>query len=308
MNVPKRLLSLAPLALALAGATVAAHAQTAPTLESLAAQVKALSEEVRQAGATASRQQVLINQLRTSNDSLVARLSCVAAVSGTRDFIFDGCNVHVRNGAGSGGGINRYGNLIIGYNKNEVAIRDGSHNLVMGSLNEYRSSGGIVGGSQNSIMAPDAVVLGGGESIARGSGIVLGASRAVADSAAVIIGGTRSYTAPGASFSVVVGGRENTSSGTNAVAIAGAMNEASGGNALACGGSENKATGTSSTACGGSRNKSQASDSVVTGGSQNSADGLRSTVSGGLGCSTGAVNNKWAVGTAVNSGCSAFAN
>jgi hypothetical protein len=115
------------LTLALGGASLAARAQdAAPSLASLAGQVKALS-------ALAARQQQAINELAANNSALASKLGCVLRFSSAHDFVVDGCNLHVRNGAGRTDATNRYGNLIIGYNRNEVSARTGSHNLVLGT-------------------------------------------------------------------------------------------------------------------------------------------------------------------------------
>ena len=60
------------------------------------------------------------------------------------DIVFQGCNVHVRNGKGSTQTKNSKGNLIIGYNEEGSSSkeRDGSHNLVIGKQHEYTSYGG----------------------------------------------------------------------------------------------------------------------------------------------------------------------
>lgn len=317
MNKLNRYSAVVGLAFLLAGLANHAESQTTKrpvpgqvALADLAAQVKLLTEELNKTKAWEVRQEQTISDLKASNDLLVTKLACVAHTSGTQDFIFDGCNVHVRNGKGQTKSTNRYGNLIIGYNKNEVATRTGSHNLVLGDLHEYRSYGGIVSGELNTLSGSNAIILGGHESTANASGsAVIGANKGVADAASVIIGGTRGHTASGAEYAVVIGGNENRSTGRGAVAVGGTMNEASGGNALACGGAENRATGSGSTACGGSGNLSQGLDSVVGGGSHNTADSRAGTVSGGLGCSTGAVDYKWVVGAPGSpGGCSSTSN
>src|SRR5882724_4572164 len=54
-----------------------------PSLASLAAQVNALSAQLKQMSALSARQQQSISELKTSNAALVSRLGCVAQVSGT---------------------------------------------------------------------------------------------------------------------------------------------------------------------------------------------------------------------------------
>ena len=295
-----------PLALAFACGPAAAQ----DTLASLAAQVKALTAQAKDASALAARQQQSIDSLRASNDLLTSRLGCVLRFSGPRDLVVDGCNLHVQNGVGQTGTINSYGNLIIGYNKNEVSTRTGSHNLIVGDLHEYTSYGGIVTGVENTLSGPNATILGGGQSHANfSSATIIAADRGVADGNVVLIGGQRNYGSANAHFSAVVGGIENQVTGSDSVVIAGTLNVAAGGNSLVCGGSENTAGGSSDVACGGSQNKSTGSRSVLVGGNQNAAAGANGIVTGGQHCDIGATGNKWAAGLQIfPGGCSGFAN
>lgn len=296
-----------PVAIALACGAAAAQQ---PTLADLAAQVNALAADLKATKALAARQQASIDSLRSANDGLVSKLGCVLRFSGPRDFIVDGCNLHVQNGVGQTGTMNRYGNVIIGYNKNEVSTRTGSHNLIIGDLHEYTSYGGIVSGIENTLSGPNATILGGGQSHANfSSATILGADRGVADSNVVIIGGQRNYGAAGAHFSAIVGGIDNQVTGSSAVVVAGAFNNATGGNSLVCGGSENTAGGSSDVACGGSRNTSTGSRSVLVGGNQNTVSGASSVVTGGQHCDLGAIDDRWAAGLRTfPGGCSGFAN
>ena len=274
-----------------------------PTLADLAAQVKALAAELKQAGALATRQQQAI-------DSLNSKLGCVLRFSGPRDFIVDGCNLHVQNGAGQTGTVNSYGNLIIGYNKNEGSIRTGSHNLVVGDLHGYTSYGGIVTGIENTLDGANATILGGGQNHANYiSAVILGADRGQADGNVILIGGQRNYGSVDAHFGAVVGGIENQVTGPTSVVVAGMLNVASGGNSLVCGGTENTAGGGADVACGGSRNKTTGSASVLVGGNQNAVSSPNGVVTGGEHCDLGAIADRWAVGLRTGAGgCSGFAN
>ena len=296
-----------PLALTLACGNAAAQE---PTLAGLAAQVKALAEQLKQVNALAARQQRGLDALRTSNEALTSKLGCVLRFSGPRDFIVDGCNLHVQNGMGQTGLLNRYGNLIIGYNKNEGSTRTGSHNLILGDLHEYTSYGGIVSGTENTLSGANATILGGGQNHANFiSAVILGADRGDADGNVVLIGGTRNYGSADAHFSAVIGGIENQVTGPTSVVIAGMLNVAAGGNSLVCGGTENNAGGGSDVVCGGSRNKSTGSGSALIGGNQNAVSGPNSVVTGGQHCDIGAIDDRWAVGLRTfPAGCSAFAN
>ena len=73
------------------------------------------------------------------------------------DIVVSGANLYVNNGTGSTGGpVNGLGNLVIGYNELRGAgdDRSGSHNLVVGSRNNYSSYGGLVGGLQAGATTP----------------------------------------------------------------------------------------------------------------------------------------------------------
>jgi hypothetical protein len=298
-----------PLALIVACGSAAAQ-EPAPTLAALAAQVKALAAQVKQADALAARQQQALEGLRASNAALTSKLGCVLRFSGPRDLVVDGCNLHVQNGMGQTGTTNRYGNLIIGYNKNEVSTRTGSHNLIVGDLHEYTSYGGIVTGTENTLSGANATILGGGQNHANFvSAVILGADRGDADGNVVLIGGQRNSGSADAHFGVVIGGVENRVTGASSVVVAGTLNIGAGGNSLVCGGSENTAGGGSDVVCGGSRNQSTGSGSVLVGGNQNAVSGANGVVTGGQHCDIGAVVDKWAAGLLTfPGGCSTFAN
>src|SRR5262249_3635028 len=146
------------------------HAQDAnASIAALTAQVRALSDQVRQISALAASQQAALAEVRKSNAAMVTRLTCVTKSTAT-DFIFDGCNVHIQNGTGSTSSLNSLGNLIIGYNKNQVSQRSGSHNLIVGDLHEYTSYGGVVTGTENTISAPNSTIMSSVDSSSTGTG------------------------------------------------------------------------------------------------------------------------------------------
>lgn len=255
---------------------------SAAPIDKVEAQVRALAATVEVLRTVATLQQKSIDELRRNNDLLTKKLKCVAGSSGDVDFVFDGCNVHVLNGVGQTGTTNGRGNLIVGYNKNEVSTRTGSHNIIVGDLHEYTSYGGIVSGTENTLSAPNATILSSVDSEARlGSGTILGADRGITDAAAVIAGGHRNYVGTTGNFGAVIGGTENTASGGASVAVGGTLNNSSGSNALVCGGSENSAVGNEATVSGGSSNASNGLDSSISGGSHNVANGRASSISGG---------------------------
>jgi len=84
--------------------------------------------------------------------------------------IFEGANVHVRNTLGTTYDIDGLGNLIVGYNENDIGddIRDGSHNIVVGTRHTYTSYGGLVAGHDNVVSHEHSSVTGGRRNIASG--------------------------------------------------------------------------------------------------------------------------------------------
>lgn len=168
---PLRIPALALASFALLGAEVQcadAAAGPRPSLSALQAQVDALAGRV--------------DALETQNATLVARVAALesedagqlariaeleatlACVSATpTQFVFEDCNVHVRNGLGGTHGTpNGLGNLVVGYDEG-TGSKSGSHNLVVGGGHAYPSTGGVVFGARNTVSFPRAVVAGGSD-------------------------------------------------------------------------------------------------------------------------------------------------
>src|SRR5207245_2315057 len=76
------------------------------------------------------------------------------------------------NGMSSTETTNGLGNLIVGYNETRLPsagdVRLGSHNIIVGSKNDYSSYGGIVAGNNNGSRSFYASVLGGIQNTASG--------------------------------------------------------------------------------------------------------------------------------------------
>ncbi len=114
---------------------------------------------------------------------------------------FTAVNLQVVNGGGvTHAALNGTGNLIIGYGErwqNAENHREGSHNLILGVANDYKSYGGIVAGNGNSISNAFASVLGGSLNKASGenSVIVGGASNEASAEQATVSGGTQNKAA-----------------------------------------------------------------------------------------------------------------
>jgi hypothetical protein len=179
-----------------------------------------------------------------------------------KEIFITGANLHLVNGLGSTTCTNEQfepipdcpnglGNLIVGYN--EIGefrenIRTGSHNVVVGSENDFSCFGGIIVGLANTISGDFASVSGAFQNTASGN------------------------------FAVVSGGIGNTASGAVAVVSGGNGNTASGHGAVVSGGGLNPDVPPGE---GGAGNVASGDFAVVSGGQGNTASGVRSVVSGG---------------------------
>lgn len=175
-------------------------------------------------------------------------------VNGQASVVFSDVNVHIRSGSGSTtGAVNGRGNLVVGYDEARTSgsAKTGSHNLVLGTSNNYTSFGGIVGGSSNAITNNYASVISGANNTASGS-------------RSVIV--TGDFNEATGTYSSIVTGSSNDATGTGSVAISGSQNISSGGDSVVVTGSSNEATSTTS---------------VIVNGFDNLSDGFRSTVGGG---------------------------
>jgi hypothetical protein len=196
-----------------------------------------------------------------------------------------GVNLQVVSGSGSSDGpVNGRGNLVLGYNTDNLGdgadAHTGSHNLVIGDDHSYTSSGGLVGGLDNEISATGATVLTGNQNTA--SSIY----------AAVTTGG--SNVADGL-YASVTGGYLNQASGPFAAVSGGAGNDATGSDSSVSGGLSNVASNNQASVCGGRENEASGPDATVSGGFGNEAAGENSAVSGGNGRSAAGVDD-WAAG------------
>jgi len=144
----------------------------------------------------------------------------------TRETIrFSGVNVQVVNGTGStglGGAAaagNGLGNLIVGYQElrsddgvdgtDDTNNRRGSHNLVVGSENNYSIWGGQVVGARNTISGSLSTVSGGYHNTASGnfSTVSGGLSNTALGENSTVSGGLRNLARE--EFSTVIGGHDN---------------------------------------------------------------------------------------------------
>jgi hypothetical protein len=198
------------------------------------------------------------------------------------DIFITGANLHIVNGLSStdcfddeGNEIancpNGLGNLIVGYNEPRPPqttpnIRTGSHNVVVGSLHNFSSFGGLVVGLANEISGIFSSVSGGAGNIASGrwSSVSGGGGNTASGEQSSVTGGNANTTS--GTLSTISGGSENTASGFVSSISAGLRNTASNEHASVSGGLVNTASGLFSS---------------VSGGAENTAGGVVSSVSGG---------------------------
>ena len=254
-----------------------------------------------------------VNALESRIAALEAKLSGLTR-SGN-DFIITNANLYIRSGSGAtDGAVNGKGNLIIGHNelRGSGDNRTGSHNLIIGTMHNYSSYGGIVAGFGNTISGTYSSVSGGSGNTASGDkSSVSGGSSNTASGYASSVSGGDSNTASAWSSSIsggqfnkavgylgssVSGGQYNTASGLYSSVSGGRYNVASGDySSVAGGGSDigstgNKAFGHYTAILGGYNNKAgdpaltdhtKGQNSTVSGGGSNTASGVLASVSGG---------------------------
>ena len=137
--------------------------------------------------------------LRDDLGDLTAQVPACLSEEDDGAALFDGCDVQIVNGLDETETSNGTGNLIVGYNENDLEFdRGGSHYLVVGRNNGYSNFGGIVAGRSNQSLGDFANVTGGTDNTA-------------SDFAAHVSGGQfNDATGPTSS---VTGGALNTASG-----------------------------------------------------------------------------------------------
>ena len=157
----------------------------------------------------------LTNRLNQVDATLAAHGSRIVAVEtktapiqvSGRNFVITGKNVFIQDGSGNTASSTGLGNLTIGYNALRgfgfVDNRTGTHNLVLGDLNNYSSFGGAVFGYFNTISNEFASVTGGFNSTASGrnSSVSGGSYNSAINTGASVSGGSGS-AAEGISASV----------------------------------------------------------------------------------------------------------
>ncbi len=206
-------------------------------------------------------------------------------VDGQDTIRFSGVNVQIVSGSGNTGEpINGRGNLIVGYNelRGTGDDRTGSHNIVVGSYQNYSSYGGLVAGYYNEISGPYASVSGGFNNIASyyHASVSGGAANTASGFLASVSGGLNNQAIGWYSF-VGGGGSANPAWGNYAVAdysaiLGGADNTAGDPNRV------DTTIGQWSTVSGGRDNIASGDYASVSGGGGGSATGVDDWVAGGL--------------------------
>jgi hypothetical protein len=223
---------------------------------------------------------------------------------GPNEVVITGANLRIVNGLGrtdcgeqTGEPIpncpNGLGNLIVGYNEERSGgddRRTGSHNVVLGTFNNFSRFGGVVAGLANEISGDFASVYGGVVNRASGEqSVVSGGDNNTASGRRSWVGGGILNRASG-SGSSVTGGRSGVASGIFAAVSGGISNTASRDFSSVSGGSGNTASGIASSVSGGGLDPF-----VGQGGAGNTASGDFSSVSGGTGRSAPGTHD-WAAG------------
>jgi hypothetical protein len=268
-------------------------------IAALAASNNALSQQVATLNAANATLAQQINGI--SANSVLALDGKLALGPDRRSALFTGVNVQITNGAGSTETINGLGNLIVGYDEDNLGSQPpglfspptpvcsdgtytnqftcenaglvwannqhtGSHNLVIGWGHTYTSYGGLVAGFSNAVNRASASASGGAYGTASGP-------------YSSVSGG--SWNTANAESSSVSGGQSNTASWLNASVSGGIYNTASQANSSVSGGFQNSASGPDSSVSGGQINNAIGVASSITGGEGNTTSGQVSSVSSG---------------------------
>lgn len=205
---------------------------------------------------------------QSSLDSAKSRISALegktrdmtrTSINGYQSLVFEGVNVHVRNGIGNTESKDGTGNLVLGYGETDSDdTQNGSHNLVVGMNHTYTSYGGVVAGKDNKATGSYASLIG-------------SKSSRVSGSFAAVCGGDLNIAS--GKYASVTGGSDNEAKSKGATVAGGFLNTASGNYSTVSGGSINDATGDWSSVSGGTNNTASGDDSTVSGGNSRSVSG-----------------------------------
>src|SRR5665213_2496818 len=203
-----------------------------------------------------------------------------SGVGGKPTIQVSGANLQILNGEGKTNTNNGAGNVVIGYDE-APGRQEGSHNLMLGGAQSFRSYGTLIGGYHNTTSAPFSAALGGQFNEASAEfAVALGGEQNMASGTASTVSGGQVNASPG-ELSSVSGGEQNASSSLGSSVSGGKGNAASGEDASISGGRFNKTDGPYASVSGGREAKAEGTASTVTGGYKNRAEGGYSSVLGG---------------------------
>jgi len=210
-----------------------------------------------------------IQELLSSVAILQQKLAKVTISNDTNNMYLTGINLNIVSGSDStNGSVNGLGNIIVGYNENDMnSTRNGSHNIIVGNNHGYSSYGGIVGGIGNTISGNYSFAVGQNNTA---SGLVSSVSSGYNNAAS-------------GQWSSVSGGWYNIASNQSSSVSGGSTNTASGLVSSVSSGYNNTASGQWSSVSGGWSTISSSYASSVSGGYNNIASAQLSSVAGGSG-------------------------
>lgn len=252
---------------------------------------------------------ITLAQVATRIAALETKTASMTAITdpatGKPTVRFTGVNVQIVSGAGSTGAtVNGAGNLLIGYIEtgraavvsSDTDVRTGSHNVVIGTLHNYSSFGGLASGNFNTVgnyaaafahgnttSAVYSTVTGGENGFSSGyaTSVSGGANHRIFGFCGSISGGTNSFIS--GNFASISGGGKNRAYSTGTVS--GGLNNVASGDSdqygTVSGGRYNTASGFASSVSGGSENDAYASYASVSGGISNGVGDRYGSISGG---------------------------
>jgi hypothetical protein len=244
--------------------------------------------------------------------ALTMKTACMSATS--TDTFFDGCNVHVRSGAGATDATpNGLGNLIVGYNEAKLPLETKCGGTVFGApctsdddctgeqCLPAAQTGSCDTGPLGAVCFSDAECLDDGtcvfelgETAKTGShNLVIGTQHEYTSYAGIVSGQRSRIVAP---YATITGGRKHNVIGMFGSILGGSLNNASGEQSSVCGGAGNWSRGSRASILGGSLNQAGGTNATVSGGDSNIASERASSVSGGR-FRTAAGDFDWVAGT-----------
>ena len=201
-----------------------------------AGQIAALKLRADQDESALAALTLRVGQAESALAAHAARVAAVEAktapisVVGTA-FIITGKNVFIQDGSGATASTTGLGNLTVGYNGLRGSVEDrrtGSHNLILGDMNNYTTFGGFVAGTINEIGNEYASVSGGAFNTASGnvSSITGGVSNQATGIGAHVSGGNDNTA--GGLYATVTGGIHNKALGDYSSVSGGVQREVDG--------------------------------------------------------------------------------